>query len=143
VFALLTMRTVYAAPRSAIDTIPDNQIVQGVTAGDLKKAAIIRLERDNLRESVEAYKTDVSLLNARISNLEGQLQKAAQIDSLNAERVQLLKDQIQLAKDTRADYELKIKGYEKELRKARRATFWASVAGVLGTVAGFFLFITK
>lgn len=140
--ALLITRTVCAAPRSGIDTIPDNQIIQ-VTAGDLKKAAVIRLERDNLREQVEAYKTDVSLLTARISNLEAQLQKAAQIDSLNAERVQLLKDQIQLAKGTRADYELKIKGYEKALRKARRATFWASVAGVLGTAAGFFLFVTK
>lgn len=105
--------------------------------------AAIRVQRDALLERIKVYEDDIIQLDARIANLTTQLANAERLDSLGQDVIQLYRDRLADALQTRKDLELMVSNLEKDLRKARRKAFWVGVAGAAAGIAGFILYVTK
>lgn len=88
-----------------------------------------------LEEDIEVYKDDVRILNLMIANLEKEVANLEKINSNDSATIKLLRDQLELTRQTRADLEQKITILERDNKKLRNGrNFWRILSGIVAAI---------
>ena len=131
---MVTLSLSYGAKSQTTDTIclPMAQAQKLLTAAK---------QRDVLQEKINLMGSDVTILNNRITELQGAISDFKAKDDGFNQIVNTYTSEIQIMQEQRAILEKQITDLNSEIKKLKRKNFWTSVGGIAAVIG--IIYLTK